>query len=61
MKTLLLRFQKDQSGQALTEYALILAVVAIAVVAAMTLFRDELVLVFENIQTSLSGASGSSS
>ena len=45
---------KDQSGQALTEYALILAVIAIAVVAAMTLFRDELITVFENIQGSLS-------
>ena len=55
MKNFLLRFQRDQSGQALTEYALILAVIAIAVVAVMTLLGDQITAVFNSIIEGLGG------
>jgi pilus assembly protein Flp/PilA len=35
MKTLLVRLWKDQDGQDLTEYALLLALVALGAIAAM--------------------------
>lgn len=48
-------FIQKNKGQALTEYVLILAIVAVAVVTAMGLFRDEIISVFSDIQASLSG------
>lgn len=57
MKNNLRSFWHDESGQAMTEYALILAVVAVIVVAGMYTFRDELVNVFEKVRVSLSGTS----
>jgi len=55
MKNLLRNWQNDNSGQALTEYALILAVIAVAVVAVMTLLGDQIVAVFNGVLTSLGG------
>jgi pilus assembly protein Flp/PilA len=37
MKTLLLRLWKEQDGQDLTEYALLLALVALGAIAAMNI------------------------
>lgn len=48
-------FWRVKPGQALTEYVLILAIVAVAVVTAMGLFRDEIISVFSDIQASLAG------
>jgi pilus assembly protein Flp/PilA len=36
------RFWKDESGQGLVEYALIIAVIAIAIIVAMIFLRDQL-------------------
>ena len=58
MKTLVTLWRRDQSGQALTEYALILAVIAIAVVAVMTLLGDQITAVFNNIIEGLGGSVG---
>ncbi len=55
MKNFLQTWQEDNSGQALTEYALILAVIAVAVVAVMTLLGDQIVSVFNGVLTSLGG------
>lgn len=55
MKNFLKAWYHDNSGQALTEYALILAVIAIAAVAVMTLLGDQLTTVFNNVLTSLGG------
>lgn len=55
MKNLLQTWRNDNSGQALTEYALILAVIAIAAVAVMTLLGEQLTTVFNNVLTSLGG------
>ena len=49
------RMFKNQSGQTLTEYALILAVIAIAAVAVMTLLGDEIGNVFQSVVDTLTG------
>ena len=56
MKNFLQTWCRDNSGQALTEYALILAVIAVAVVAVMTLLGDQIVSVFNGVLTSLGGS-----
>ena len=55
MKSLISLWRRDESGQALTEYALILAVIAIAVVAVMTLLGDQITEVFNGILEALGG------
>lgn len=42
MQTLARRMCRDDSGQGLAEYALIIALVAIAVIAALILMRNEI-------------------
>lgn len=44
---------RDENGQSLTEYALIIALVAIALIATITIFKDKLIAVFTNISSSL--------
>jgi Flp pilus assembly pilin Flp len=43
----------DEEGQGLVEYALIIAVIAIAVIVAMIFFRDQLVNYFSMIGNNL--------
>jgi pilus assembly protein Flp/PilA len=44
---------KDEEGQGLVEYALILVLIAIAVIAAMTLLGGKVNNTFNNIQNRL--------
>lgn len=46
---MVLRFARDEAGQGLVEYALIIAVIAIAVIIAMVFFRGQLQNLFSNI------------
>jgi pilus assembly protein Flp/PilA len=46
-------FWRDDAGQGLVEYALILVVIAIAVIVAMIFFRSQLQTMFSNIGNSL--------
>ena len=59
MKNFLKKLLRDESGQGMTEYALILALVAIGAIVAMTALRVEIVAVFEAIVEALEGATGS--
>ena len=52
---------QDQSGQTLTEYALILAVIAVGVIAVMVTLGDQIQAVFQNVIDSLSGSTSSES
>jgi len=57
MKTLLARLLSDESGQGLTEYALIIALVAVALVAILVIFRNAIGGVFDSGAQTLNNAS----
>ena len=46
-------FWQDEQGQGLVEYALIIAVIAIAIIVTMVFFRDQLSNLFSNIGNNL--------
>ncbi|MCX5799841.1 MAG: Flp family type IVb pilin [Candidatus Eisenbacteria bacterium] len=50
---------KNEKGAAVTEYALLIALVAIAVISAIILLRDELIRVFTLIAGKLGEVPGS--
>ena len=56
MKQLFHSFWADESGQGLTEYALILALVSVGLVAVLILFRDEIGAVIDRVIAALQGA-----
>jgi len=47
------QFIRDDDGQGLVEYALIIAVIAIAVIVAMIFLRDQISNIFSNIGNNL--------
>ena len=49
MKDLLKRFWEDESGQGLTEYALVLALISIGLIAVLIVFRDSIGRVFDRV------------
>jgi len=49
----MVEFFGQEDGQGLVEYALIIAVIAIAVIIAMIFFRDQLSNYFSNIGNNL--------
>jgi pilus assembly protein Flp/PilA len=51
----MMRFFRDERGQGLTEYALIIALVAIVAVAALTLLGGQIDAIFGSITTQLGG------
>jgi pilus assembly protein Flp/PilA len=50
------RLQARQQGQAMVEYALILALVSVVAIATLNLIGTDVDLVFQNIQTRLAAA-----
>lgn len=56
MRKYLQRLLRDESGQGMTEYALILALVAIGAIVAMTALRTQIVAVFDAVRAALTGA-----
>ncbi|MSQ37023.1 MAG: Flp family type IVb pilin [Chloroflexi bacterium] len=49
----MIEFFRDDEGQGLVEYALIIAVIAIAVIVAMVFLRGQLQNIFSNIGNNL--------
>ena len=49
----MVEFLRNEEGQGLVEYALIIAVIAIAVIVSMVFFRDQLQNYFSNIGNNL--------
>jgi pilus assembly protein Flp/PilA len=47
------QFFRDEEGQGLVEYALIIAVIAIAVIVAMVFLRGQIQNIFSNIGNNL--------
>jgi pilus assembly protein Flp/PilA len=58
MKTLLVRLWKEEDGQDLTEYALLLALVALGAIAAMSTLGGAINNAFGNATNTLSSAVG---
>jgi len=46
-------FVRDEQGQGLVEYALIIAVIAVAVIAAMVFLRDQISNIFSDVGNNL--------
>jgi pilus assembly protein Flp/PilA len=59
MSTLLRRLWKDDSGQGLTEYVLIIALVAVGLILVLTAFRDEIGRLFDDSTDQLEAAGAS--
>ncbi len=59
MQNLLTRFLADESGQGLTEYALIIALVSVALIATLVLFRNAIGDVFTSATNALNAAPNS--
>ena len=51
-------FWADESGQGLTEYALIIALVSIGLIVILIIFRNAIGAVFKNIAERLGNAPG---
>lgn len=56
MRALVKSFWKDESGQAVVEYGLVIALVAVAIIASVVAFRGKIVAMFDRIGTSLDAA-----
>jgi pilus assembly protein Flp/PilA len=57
MQAFLGNFMRDESGQGLVEYALIIALVSIALIASLTTLKNNINNVFNRIGTVLNAAS----
>lgn len=49
MKEMFLRLWEDESGQAMTEYGLIIGLIAVALITVLVAFKDKLAAIFKNI------------
>jgi pilus assembly protein Flp/PilA len=56
MLKVLAKFWNDEVGQGLTEYALIIALVAVGLIGILILFRNEIGNVFNRAKTELNAA-----
>ncbi|HLL81456.1 MAG TPA: Flp family type IVb pilin [Longimicrobium sp.] len=53
MKALWNQFRSDESGQSLVEYGLVIALVALAVIGALVIFKDKIAAVFTRMGNKL--------
>lgn len=60
MQKLISRLMKEEDGQGMAEYGLILALVAIVVIGALTLLGGNLNGILSNVANTLGGGSSSS-
>lgn len=58
MTNSLKQFIRDEEGATAVEYALIVALIAVAIILSLQGVRDALIDIFDKIATTLSGASG---
>jgi len=61
MKTILVSLWQDERGQDLTEYALLLVLLALAAVTTMGTLAGTIKNVFQNVASNLTGATGGGS
>ncbi|MFM1533708.1 Flp family type IVb pilin [Helcococcus ovis] len=58
MKNIMNWFMKEESGQGMVEYGLILALISVVVIFALTQIGDQLQTTFKKVLDSLKGANG---
>ncbi|MFM1515791.1 Flp family type IVb pilin [Helcococcus ovis] len=58
MKNIMNWFMKEESGQGMVEYGLILALISVVVIVALTAIGGNLEKIFTNISEKLKGAAG---
>ena len=58
MTNIFARFMKDESGATAIEYGLIAALISVAIITGATTVGDKLKIVFDNIATKMTTASG---
>ena len=56
MPSLLRRFWRDESGQSLTEYGLIITIAAVGLFAVLLLFRDQIGEFFSMVAQAVRGS-----
>lgn len=56
MNAFMKSFWNDESGQAQVEYGLVIALIAVALVGALVLFKDKVVALFGRIGTQVDAA-----
>lgn len=61
MKFLLTSLWRDESGQDMAEYGLLLALIAVVVAAAVILLRDQIVVAFGNATAVFTGGGSAAS
>ena len=57
MKEMIMRLVREEDGQAMTEYGLILALIAVVVIAVLATMGTQIKAVFEKINEKLPAAS----
>jgi pilus assembly protein Flp/PilA len=60
MKNKLMGLIKEEQGQGMTEYGLVLGLIAVAAVGALVLLRDEVVAMYNNAVAAVTGAGANS-
>ncbi|UYZ21250.1 Flp family type IVb pilin [Mesobacillus jeotgali] len=55
MKAKLKALFTEEQGQGMTEYGLVLGVIAVAVVGVLALLREEILAMFEEVTTAVTG------
>lgn len=58
MMNKLIGLVKEEQGQGMTEYGLVLGVIAIGVVAVLGLLKDEILALFQDTTTELQSVTG---
>jgi len=48
-------FIRDEQGQGMTEYGLVLGIIAVAVVGALAALRGEIIQMFDNVVNAVTG------
>lgn len=47
---------REEEGQGMTEYGLVLGIIAVAVVSTLAFLRTEIIAMFDSVKTAVSGA-----
>lgn len=58
MKNMLMKFYRDEQGQDMVEYALVVGIIALAATLTMQTVSDSIVTMWEKVNTAIGTATG---